>query len=1038
MQRRLTLLLPLLVVIAALTRIAGAADRPEQFRAHRPALASPAAALGEPLRILALRVEFVADQLATTTGSGRFDYGTESSYALDRPPHDRTYFEHQLRALNAYFARVSSQRVQIIADVFPAGEQEAYQLTHDMLWYSGQESETLQKQRWAELLRDAVQAAIAGGGINFSNYDYLIVFHAGVGQDFAFDFDTTPFDIQSVYLDAPSVAEGLGQDPATFKGIACPDGHYFRDGIILPETQNQESLNLGLLGTMTLLFGSQIGMPSLFDTNSGRAGIGMWGLMDQGSFNFQGFIPAEPSAWEKIYMGWEEPVIVQRGEAVAVGAPHTTSAPRIIKIPISASEYFLVENRQRDPNRDRMAIGRDEAGLKAEFDSTGRVVAAAGIGVLTRVDDYDFGLPGSGLLIWHIDEAVIAASLAANTVNADRLHRGVDLVECDGAQDIGYVYDMFSGGYGTENGDYWDPWWAGNESHKVVNTASAVSFSEASIPNSNGYGDANGNAPTRIRLDSFSSLDTVMTLNIASGLVAPGFPRLEARDKKLLPASLTFLAATSEGGSLAADRESDGALVAAAADGALYGWRENGEPLFAGGSHLLASPGVAPAAAPLLLDLDQNGETELFYPAGNGQFFIYSLSAPPPAPGQLALLARLDLAASPTLALLVLPPPAAALLVGDIHGRLSRLGRDPVSQTWQITDTISLGAAAITGLAAAPDGRIVAATAAGAVIGLTAQPGLAILWQNLAADAAGQPLLADLSRDGLLDLAIVSGSGRLTTLDMEGRLTGRYQPPVALSGIKAPALGDIDGDGTLEILCLAREAAIALEFNGALALHHPLPAGTDSVGLLPASPVFARNDDSGMAWIAFATADGLVHAIDANGHPAAGFPLSANAASHSALLLADIDGDNRLELAVAGGDGSINLWDLDLASGGHTIWGQPGGDNRAYSLAAAALPGPDYAALLPSARLFSWPNPVRSGGANIHFTLSRQSEQVTVRIFDLAGNFVQEIIRENLPAGDNEIAWAIDQVQSGLYLARVEAQAGSERSFAVIKIAVTR
>ena len=54
-------------------------------------------------------------------------------------------------------------------------------------------------------------------------------------------------------------------------------------------------------------------------------------------------------------------------------------------------------------------------------------------GVVTSVSNYDLGLPGSGLLIWHIDESIIQTVSDEYSINADRELRGVSLEEADGA-----------------------------------------------------------------------------------------------------------------------------------------------------------------------------------------------------------------------------------------------------------------------------------------------------------------------------------------------------------------------------------------------------------------------------------------------------------------------------------------------------------------------------------------------------------------------------------------------------------------------------
>jgi M6 family metalloprotease-like protein len=54
---------------------------------------------------------------------------------------------------------------------------------------------------------------------------------------------------------------------------------------------------------------SYLGLPDLFDTNTGMSAIGRFGLMDgQSIFAYNGAFPPELSPWEKIRLGWVTPV----------------------------------------------------------------------------------------------------------------------------------------------------------------------------------------------------------------------------------------------------------------------------------------------------------------------------------------------------------------------------------------------------------------------------------------------------------------------------------------------------------------------------------------------------------------------------------------------------------------------------------------------------------------------------------------------------------------------------------------------------------
>ena len=94
-----------------------------------------AAAIDEPLKICGIRVSFLEDDLASTTGSGQFlmeSQGIEcGAYTIDGPPHDIDYFESQLVAVNSYFTSVSYGKFGIDLErshIYPSGQTSSYLL----------------------------------------------------------------------------------------------------------------------------------------------------------------------------------------------------------------------------------------------------------------------------------------------------------------------------------------------------------------------------------------------------------------------------------------------------------------------------------------------------------------------------------------------------------------------------------------------------------------------------------------------------------------------------------------------------------------------------------------------------------------------------------------------------------------------------------------------------------------------------------------------------------------------------------------------
>jgi M6 family metalloprotease-like protein len=537
----------------------------------------------DTLNILAIRVEFRADTSDRTTGDGRFLRAADAKYTIDPPPHNRSYFAAQLTALANYYRSVSHGKLILQFQIYPEAEDQAYALERPMDYYGPGAESPVRDQRLAELFRDGFTRADAQDAINFSRFDAFILFHAGIGEDFNEDFDPTPNDIASAFLALNDLRKELGNNDPNYQGIPVQNGAFFiPEGIILPEMQSREIgtqglVEFGLLGTSTLMFGYQLGLPNLFNTDTGGSGIGQFGLMDQGSNNYQGLLPAQPSAWEKFFLGWEEPIVVTQGENLEVAAALHQNPNRIYKIPITDTEYFLLENRQRDVNGDRLAIGRDVNGVRIEFKESS-FLAGSPFGVITTVDEYDFGLPyaidnngralpGAGILIWHIDEEVIRAKYASNQVNSDADRRGVDLEEADGAQDIGKFYGFLSPGSGSELGLPEDAWWKSNPIiTEFLRPNQEVTFGPTTIPST----ASNDGVNSGIVITNFSEIAPVMTFSLRNQFAVPNFPQFAGGKANVLSPML---------GDVSGDGQSD--IIVATSIGEIFAWQFSGEKLIA-------------------------------------------------------------------------------------------------------------------------------------------------------------------------------------------------------------------------------------------------------------------------------------------------------------------------------------------------------------------------------------------------------------------------------------------------------------------------
>ncbi len=479
--------------------------KPKQIRTSRVSSTNRSPKRSGNFKIAAIRVEFVEDTLKTTTGTGAFDYSVNDTMYFDPPPHDKDYFHDHLTFLKFYWEKMSDLNVTMSWDIFPAEDRGAYQLPKQMWQYNYNISDEQLDFGLAELFRDAVQAADSDPAIQWNDYDLVLVFHAGAGAEFDLGYTTTPHDIPSAWIIAEDLDTlGLGN------GVPVNNGAPIREGVILPETETHEGVQISMAGVIVSLFGHWLGLPALYDNDEREAGnpaVGKWSLMDRGFGNFYGSIPGQLDAWSRSYMQWIEPEDIAPGDySIAALGFEGDDAKEAYKIQISETEYFLLSNRARDPENDSIAVAYDRDGRRMIYNDDYTVDADPGFRVPVMIDNLDFDAPGSGILIWHVDEALLPL-IDDRRFNSVNDLRGLDLEEADGAQDIGEAYPFLTPGWGTDYGIFTDAWYFDNDHHQSANEGRAVSFNNQSYPASR----ANSGAFTHVQIDNFSRRNAVMT-----------------------------------------------------------------------------------------------------------------------------------------------------------------------------------------------------------------------------------------------------------------------------------------------------------------------------------------------------------------------------------------------------------------------------------------------------------------------------------------------------------------------------------------------
>ncbi len=102
------------------------------------------------------------------------------------------------------------------------------------------------------------------------------------------------------------------------------------------------------IGTICHEFSHCFGLPDMYDTEySGNYGMCSWSLMDGGSYNADGFIPACYTSYEKMAVGWKQPVELTEDMEVKNLKPYSEGGDAyILYNEGNRNEYFLLENRQ--------------------------------------------------------------------------------------------------------------------------------------------------------------------------------------------------------------------------------------------------------------------------------------------------------------------------------------------------------------------------------------------------------------------------------------------------------------------------------------------------------------------------------------------------------------------------------------------------------------------------------------------------------------------------------------------------------------------
>jgi immune inhibitor A len=115
-----------------------------------------------------------------------------------------------------------------------------------------------------------------------------------------------------------------------------------------PETQGSSRYISAGIGTICHEFSHCLGFADMYDTTGGGGyGMSVFDVMDQGSYNGNGFVPCNYTAFERIYAGWVEAIeLIDPATVKDMKSVSDYGRPFIMYNYKNTNEYFLLENRQ--------------------------------------------------------------------------------------------------------------------------------------------------------------------------------------------------------------------------------------------------------------------------------------------------------------------------------------------------------------------------------------------------------------------------------------------------------------------------------------------------------------------------------------------------------------------------------------------------------------------------------------------------------------------------------------------------------------------
>ena len=281
----------------------------------------------------------------------KFETGHDNAYyKMVANEKGLTHEDGYVGSVSDYFLSQSNGQFELDFDI--AGP---YTLSHTSSYYGKNDGANIDT-KVGYMIQEGCDAAVADG-FNFNDYDWdgdgyadqVFVLYAGLGEASGGDAKTVwPHEYQIRYTCVGKVLNYTAEGKGKVDTYACANE---MERVINNATGTYTNeLKLAGIGTICHEFSHCLGFADMYDTssNGGNYGMGFYDVMSAGSYNGGGFTPCNYTAYERIYAGWTEPIVLDEPATIkAMQSSEDYGRPFILYNDKHPDEFYTLENRQK-------------------------------------------------------------------------------------------------------------------------------------------------------------------------------------------------------------------------------------------------------------------------------------------------------------------------------------------------------------------------------------------------------------------------------------------------------------------------------------------------------------------------------------------------------------------------------------------------------------------------------------------------------------------------------------------------------------------